>query len=410
MRISIRLIASVAAIAALGAAAFFALTRSGAEDRKETVTSHTSRDRRPPRLESTHVTPAAVETKGRRLHAAPQSEDWKRIADLLTPDQAREMLEKDKVDFANPLLRAERAYIIIGQLCRNGYTKEAWTLIEEEPGIVREKGLGGFFRDAQLPESEIVALLDPLQPKERAAGLLSYWSRFSAEEFAAMDLTSFQLRSPEESRAFIRTMEELMTGTVDAMNPKTGAGVRDALLSMVVRQANSGTIDYNTITTLFGKDPVKDGFAYWDVLKQVKPELRATQTKGMANYAGPDSMLIRAMAAQDPQKTLAMTMVSGSHEANYIHIALGQWVEKDPGQARTWVDQHFSAMTPDQKERVAVAFIRGQVSRGEFEDAAQWSPYITNPRWKVAVYGEEKAIAQKLGKPEPPVPEYQREQ
>ncbi len=320
------------------------------------------------------------------------------------------MLEKDKVDFPNPMLRAERAYIIIGQLCRNGYTKEAWALIEAEPGIVREKGLGGFFRDADLPQAEILSLLDPLPPQERAAGMFSYWSRFTAEEFAAMDLSSFQLRSPEESRAFIKTMEELMTGTVDAMNPQAGAGVRDALLSMVVGQANNGTIEYNTITTLFGKDPVKDGFAYWDALKQVKPELRATQTKGMANYAGPDAMLIRAMAAQDPQKTLAMTMISGSHEANYIHIALGQWVQKDPSQARGWVDQHFSTMTPDQKERVAVAFIRGQVSRGEFEDAAQWSPYITNPRWKVAVYGEEKAIAKELGKPEPPVPEYKREQ
>ena len=121
------------------------------------------------------------------------------------------------------------------------------------------------------------------------------------------------------------------------------------------------------------------------MLKNATPEIRADQLMGSRNYDGTDAMVIRAMAIQDPARTMELTLIPGTHEANYIHIAMGQWLEKDFGNAKTWVDGRYASFSPEQQERTAVAFVRAQVARGEYESAAEWGRKITSDKWRGAV-------------------------
>jgi hypothetical protein len=330
--------------------------------------------------------------RGRRAFKPPTDSEWKKLTSNLTPAQAKLLLERDRLQEKNLDVRAERAWLIISQLCQNGYPHEAWELIEQSPGDVREKGLGGFFRDANLPKAELLAMMDALQPKERATSLFGYWSRFSPEEFVKMDLAEFPLRSPMETSAFRSTLEEMIAQAYDPKSPQLSQQVRQDLLLLAAERANAGMLKYEDFKTLLGKDPSKDGFTYWEILKAVDPQLRAGQTSGKANYDGPDAMVIRAMAVQDPEKTMDMTMVPDSHESNYIHIAMGEWLRKDFNRANEWVESHQASFTPDQMDRTAVAFVRAQVSRGEYDSAAQWMEHIQDPRWAGAVWWERKQI------------------
>lgn len=323
--------------------------------------------------------------KGRRYFPDRTDAEWKRAASTLTPAQAKAMLERDKLEEKNIDARAERAWQIINQLCLNGHAREAWDLIETEPGGVREKGLGGFFRDADLPAGEMIAMMNELQNRERSSAYYNYWSRFTPEEFTKMDLSAFTMRNPIEFGAYRRAMEDMLTDSYDEKNPEASKWVRHDLLAMALKQSIDGGMNYAEFKAFLAKDPSKDGFTYWEVLKGATPEIRADQLMGSRNYDGTDSMVIRAMAIQDPTKTMEMTLIPGTHEANYIHIAMGQWLEKDFGNAKTWVDGRYATFTPEQQERTAVAFVRAQVARGDYKSAAEWAQKITSPKWRGAV-------------------------
>jgi len=339
---------------------------------------------------------SGVRPDGRRQFADPTDGGWARIASDLKPAQAKEMLERDKLEEKNIEARSEHAWHIINQLCRNGYAREAWELIDASPGLVREKGLGGFFRDANLPEAELISMMGDLQNKDRASAYYNYWSRFSADQFARMDLSQFPMQNPVEFASFRNTMQDMLGESFDPKNPEAGKAARYDLLSLALKQANEGGMDYAEFKAFLEKDPSKDGFTYWEVMKSATPEIRESQTHGQANYTGPDAMVIRAMTMQDPEKTMAMTIVPDSHEANYVHIALGKWLENDFDNAQKWYNDHEATFTPDQLQRTAVAFVRAQVARGEYQSAAEWSAKLNTPRWIGAVASEQVTIAEHL--------------
>lgn len=353
-----------------------------------------------PRATSTRPSATAPVRRGRRYFQEPTDAVWKRTAATLSPEQARKMLDQDKLEITNLDLRAERAWNIINQLCRNGHSREAWNLIETAPGAVRENGLGGFFRDADLPAAELISMMITLENRERSSAYYNYWNRFTPEEFAKLDLSRFPMRNAIESDALRRSMEEMLGDVFNPNNPDASKWVRHDLIDKALQQANQGTMDYNSISGLLEKDPSKDGFTYWEVLKGATPEIRANELLGTRNFDGTDSKVIRAMTIQDPARTMELTLTPGSHEANYIHIAMRQWLEKDFGNAQAWVDQHYANFTPDQQERTAVAFVRAQVTRGEYDSAAEWATKVTSPKWKESIGYFEGQI--RKNRPQPP--------
>jgi len=200
--------------------------------------------------------------KGRRYFAAPSDPEWVKTASTLDPDKARQLLADNNRDITDVEQRAEKAWHIISQLCRNGYTRDAWNLIEATDGSVRQKSIGGFFRDANLPDDELVGMLDALKTADRSSGLYNYWSRFSPEEFAALDMKRFPLKSGFENGAFERIIGELLTDCFHPENPGAGSSARAGVLTSLVEQTNAGMVSYWQVANLIKKDPARDGFLY----------------------------------------------------------------------------------------------------------------------------------------------------
>jgi hypothetical protein len=277
----------------------------------------------------------------------------------------------------------------MGQLCLNGFTREAWALIESDPGIVREKALKGFFHEATLPETELISKLAALEKRERLMGLTGYWERMEPESFAHVDLGKFALNGTEDRVALRQTFESMLSKAFDPSNPDLGKLVRQDLLKFAVDQANAGVLAVSDIGKILQKDPSKDGFAYWDAMDRIDPALRKNQDSLM----GTDAVIIQAMTTQDPERTLNMTLVEGSPARGKGYVALEKWLNQDFRKAEEWYHRNANRADPDSS---AVAFMRACATRGDYQTALDWHAKIESESWKKGIGGEMRSIQRRL--------------
>ncbi len=333
-----------------------------------------------------------IVSKGLRYYPAPASSEWQRIAASLDPEKAKAMLERDRLEEKNVNVRAENAYNIINQLCLNGYTDEAWALIDESSGKVRESGLSGFFRDANLPKEELLSRLDTLQLQDRAMGLVGYWTRFTPEEFTKANMADFPLKSANERGAFRSTLMKMIDAAYDPKNPEASKWVRHDLLSLAAAQANAGMFRYGEFAELINKDPSKDGFTQWEVLKTINPELKA----GQDSLLGPEAQAIKAMVTQDPEKAMSRATVSGTQEAKFMHVALTEWLAADYDHAERWYQANRGSFDQFFRDRSAVAFMRTAAKRGEYQTALNWYAQLEKDTWISGMRGEKNWIERQM--------------
>jgi len=331
---------------------------------------------------------ASQREKGRRYFQPSTDPSWLKTAAKLTPATAKEMLERNTLEIVNLDERAEKAWNIIGQLCLNGYPREAWELIEQDTGAVRQKQLNAFFREADLPKEELLRLLGDQQTHDRAIGLYGYWGRFSPEEFSRMDMSEFPLKSQQEIGSFRKLMSDMLTEKYDPADPEASRTVRADLLSRVVEQANAGMFSYEEIAKLMTRDPSKDGFLYWEATEKVAPELKA----GQNTFFGTDAEIIRLMTAQNPEKVMNQAVTPGSREQRFYHIALTEWLDKDYKKGEDWYYARESSMPEDARERSAVAFVRASVRAGNYGAADQWLARVKAEGWHNALTYEKSLI------------------
>lgn len=332
--------------------------------------------------------------KGRRHFGAPTDQEWLKIASTLDPVKARELLSRNARETTNLEERAEKTWHIINQLCRNGYTKEAWGLIESADGEVRRKGIGGFFRDADLSDEEMIAMLDKLKTEDRSAGLYGYWSRLSPEEFARLPMSRFPLRSPPEQAAFERTINDLLKECYSPENPSAGRSARSAVLERVIAQTNAGQVSYWMVANILKNDPSRDGFLYWELVKHVSPGAK----KGQRTFDGTEAQIIRVMTAQDPERTLALASTPGTREYPHFHIAMTEWLIKDFAAGEAWYQRNENRLSPIDLDRAAVAFVRASVRAGNHDIGEQWAAKIRSEDWKKTVAYEMNAIERRKAK------------
>lgn len=349
----------------------------------------TSKASRPARPTSNRTTFSLNKEEGRRLYGSASDKAWLQISGSLTPSAAREMLERDRLEEKNIEVRAEKAWRIINQLCQNGFSKEAWEMIEPDPGVVRQKSLNGFFRDSGMPKAELMGMLDGLEKKDRAMGLSGYWDRFAPEEFVRLDMNDFEIRSPEEKAALRQSLEAMIAQAFDRDNPEIGKGVRQELLNMAADQVNGGVFAYSDFGKMIQQDPSKDGFAYWDAMARVDPDLR----KGQDTLKGADAQVIRAMTTQDPERTLNMTLVDGSVARGKGYVALEKWLTQDYRKAEEWYQRNRDKADADSS---AVAFMRACATLGEYQKALDWYAVIKSEGWQKGIGGEMRSIQRRL--------------
>ena len=256
---------------------------------------------------------------------------------------------------------------------------------------VRQKGIGGVFRDAKLSNDEMIAMLDTLKTADRSSGMYGFFSRLSPDEFGQLDMSRFPLKSGFETGGFERAINDLLKECYDPENPAAGSIARAAVLERAIDQTNAGRFPYGFIANILKNDPSRDGFLYWEVSKNVSDEAKA----GQRSFDGTDAQIIRVMTAQDPERMLSMATVPGTREHGYYHIAMMEWLNKDFAGGEAWYQKNAGRMTQDDLDRSAVAFTRASVRAGNLEVGQQWMDKIQSEKWRNAVSYERGELGRK---------------
>ena len=328
------------------------------------------------RPKDTRSTRSADDRRGRR---APASTGETSLPDSLDPAQAAELLGRNQKETKNLGERAEKAHAIIRRLCQNGHVREAWDLIDPEYGLVRFRELEAFFEAAKFTPAEALAHMDGLDGADRGSALKGYFGSFSADEFAALDLTIFKLENGRERAALIGNFADRLRAACDDENPDPRQAA--ALVEKATRLTAERKLSIAELGGLLNLDKSQDSFAHWATVTTLPEDAK----KGDNPYEGVQAKLIREMTLEDPERLMALTMIEGAPEKRFMHIAFEKWLEADNASATQWYESRREGFSVEQNDGAAVAFLRTCVRYEEYETALKWYDSLVSPAWRSAV-------------------------
>jgi len=302
------------------------------------------------------------------------------------PTQARELLDRNREEIKNLNLRAEKAQSIIRLLCLNGYVAEAWELIDHEFGVVRSRELEAYFKYAAPSPAEVIARMNGLDDGDRGSALKGYLGSFTADEFAVLELNSFNFENRHERGALIRTFKDLLRAVGDEEDPVGGHALAGSLLEKAAKLTAENKLALADLGTLLDLDKSQDGFAHWAALTALPDGMR----KADPPYTGVQAALMRKMAREDPERLMTITTTAGAPEARFMHIAFAEWLDADNASATQWYESRQESFTVGQKDCAAVAFLRACVANGEYENALKWYDTIVGAGWRSALAYEQR--------------------
>lgn len=305
-------------------------------------------------------------------------------AEPLDPQQAAAMLAQNRKSEKNLNLRADRAAAILRRLCKSGYAKEAWELIEPEYGLERSRALEAYFRSAELSSAEVTTRMAELDAGDRGAALRGYLGQYPARELAMLDLSPFSFSEGLEQAALADTLNKLLSGSGEH-------GIQDPaaarlLLTKAAEWAAANKLRMGDFGKLMEADKSQDSFAHWTLTTTLPEGMR----KADPPYDGVQARLIRGMSREDPERLMAMTMIAGAPEERFMHIAFGEWLDADTASAKNWHNSHQAGFTVEQQDRAAVAFLRFCVRYGEYEEGLEWYSKISGANWRSALAYEQR--------------------
>ncbi|GHC66138.1 hypothetical protein GCM10007100_37480 [Roseibacillus persicicus] len=99
--------------------------------------------------------------------------------------------------------------------------------------------------------------------------------------------------------------------------------------------------------------------------------------------------LLKSQTWDNPSETLSgITGGAASTEPFWVEVAMEQWLKKDAAQAYEWYQENQKTLTPEQDERVALAYAREGVRQGDLDAAGEWAQRIVDPELRKVVEGE----------------------
>ncbi|QJE96799.1 hypothetical protein [Luteolibacter luteus] len=301
-------------------------------------------------------------------------------SDDITPDEARKLLSAAR---ENPdiMRRSADCISIIGRLCAAGYTEEAWSMIEEGPGQVRDSELVRFFKAAGLSPAEMISKVENLPYKGEAFNALRGY--FSSLDPAS---TSALLADPS-FKEFIRKLDESSPGVLGRAISASLTGrlafsgstaEKMAARDLAMRYHADGVLNDGQFVQILKADETGDSFDKWALVANALPNpgrgsdaatLRKDVIEGMVNADAPKAL---QQLAKVPGRQGFLDLLAG----------VKKWGNMDPSAAAQWFQTSRNGLNQTQRDSVAMAFYQLALDAGEPEGAEQWAGEISNAQLK----------------------------
>jgi hypothetical protein len=323
---------------------------------------------------------ATTDREGRQssdeVSKGPRSGKDRSQGSNLTPEKAAGLIADFDAKTRDINQRALFSSDLIIKLCKNGYAREAFDLIEKDYGRVRNNQLVSFFMHADLPPKELLSMIPNMDFKADADTCLrGFTLRYRPEELGGV-LTSPEMGSLISSLGDRFPPQAMSSLVANSLNSALLDGSSDSgkIVDTGLYLNSKGLLDAGQLLALINKVP-GSAFDKWRIIREVDPN-----TSWTGDSRNKRNAVIAEMVLSDGPEALSKILEStGNHRADDLRKAIGSWNEADPSAAATWYNQNRSSLNQDDQGAVASTFAREAMVSSEFEGARQWAELIDDP-------------------------------
>lgn len=303
----------------------------------------------------------------------------------LTPELAKSRLDEFLSKEPNLLKRTKFSSDLIQQLCLNGFSEEAFELLDPNYGMVRSNGIAALFTYADLPKSELLRRIDEISIHEgdKEGAVRGYIGRLKLDEmvtaisdpeFQAV-LSKGELLTP--STFSFRVAAALQVILFNSKDQNTARSPQ--FLKTSKELIDKGYLQSFDFVKMAAKNSAFDAFERWRQIQEVIPG--GTLTNGNGTPAGnPGQSLIAEMVMSDGPRTLNNLLKAEDYRS--VDSAIAQWTHSDPSGATKWYESNAGQLAPNQNNAVSSAFASTALSSAEFDVARAWAEKVQDAKSK----------------------------
>jgi hypothetical protein len=382
-RINVVITASCIAIAIVITVLFVLNRNSRREPSSDTVSRERGRSNHPelPSVKSSDESLDFFMKKKGRLSI----EDGPRLAHTkMTPIDAQKLLERIKAEITSTTDRAKLSCCVLRALCAQGYSTEAWALIDQNPGVLRDMEIGTVFLTSKETLDSLVHRLNELSdPKERSQALQGI-IHSRPLEIINLDFGSITLGSTSEKNAVAQAIATMIAGYPGS--PPDPATSR-LLLEKSIDLLKTHNLDAVQLAIILDQDTVNNVYDQWKLLAEIKDsvtpkELERLQSTVVPNMIASDADRSMALICSDPSTKYSVPILSRAVEKMY---------NDDPQNANTWITTNLPTLDPRTGQRIIGCVAQVAIRSGEYNTAQQWANQLLNPDVKKQVVGQIEA-------------------
>ena len=298
-------------------------------------------------------------------------------APTITPDEARKLLQDSKARYLNIDERSKECAEIIRQLCLSGYTEEAWEMINNDPGQVRNFQLTSFFTNADIDSNNALMLMQNLQYRiDFPIALSAYLERLDLEQLSEFVSSSENKETINHlaNSSYRNLLSNSLSGALGGRIAAANTTKQLAIVEMASMLYQQNTINQECLLEAISNATSLDSFSKFEMLSAaVKSDAIISEATDARNR------IIETMVRNDAEKSLnTIAGVRGEQGIIDMQFALNQWTKIDTKAAADWYSSNINKLDKNQQDGASLAFFKSALDYKEYDTALQWSERIVN--------------------------------
>lgn len=329
----------------------------------------------------------AASNRSKRERSQPVGSD-------LTPELAKSKIEEHFARTPDLGERSKLACELIMQLCENGFSEEAFHLLDENFGTVRQNELRALFSNARLSNGELLARIDQIAAHEgdKRIAVSGFLRRFEVDELAGIvSDPDFQGMLSRGDKLSSYTLSTALAGILQLSPAKQDDASRTQFLETSKELIEKGFLRPADLLANADQDLADDPNERWELIQKAMPSRSLIIDDDDGDNLG--EALIDQMVTSDAPKALGSLLKNSDYRS--VNHAITQWTHSDPGGAGKWYESNASQLTPDQNNAVSSAFASTALRSAEFDTARTWAEKIQDAKSKEDLLGKIAEAEQK---------------
>lgn len=311
----------------------------------------------------------------------PKTKRSKSSGSDLTPEIAKSRIEEYFAKTPDLQERAKFACDMIRQLCENGFSEEAFQILDANYGLVRENEILTLFAAADLPNSELLGRIDEVSTYkgDKRLAMKGYLNRFKLDELVRnVSDPEFQAMLSRGNKLSSYSLSAAVADALELAPSKSDGATKIQFLDTSKELVEKGFLRPSDFLAIANESVSEDPFESWKLIQGVIPP--GTLISNDDDGADLGESLIAKMVMSDGSKTLNNLLKVEDYRS--VNHAITQWTHSDPSGATKWYESNAGRLSPNQNNAVSSAFASTALQSFEFDAARAWAEKVQDPKAK----------------------------